>query len=87
MLGRICAVEEFSVEELDANHGEDEQEQDVDDENVEHIFQRGYNTVKHSLECRNTVDHLQGSKDTQELHRFQLLASGSAPGKQAHHMY
>ncbi len=36
-LGLVGAVEEFAVEELDPHHGEDEQEQHVHDQDVEHI--------------------------------------------------
>ena len=33
--------------------------QDIDDEDVEDILQRVYNTVKHSLQFWNTLDRLQ----------------------------
>ncbi len=36
-LGLVGAVEEFAVEELDPHHGEDEEEQHVHDQDVEHI--------------------------------------------------
>ena len=55
----VVAVEELAVEELDTHHGKDEKEKDVDDENVEHIFERDHNTVEHSLERWNAIDHFQ----------------------------
>ena len=51
--GLVVAEEELPVEQLDADHGKDEQEEDVDDEDVEHVPQRNDHTVKHSLDRRN----------------------------------
>ena len=72
----VCAVEEFSVEELDSDHGENQEEENVDYQDVEHIFQGGNNAVKHSLECGDTVHHLERPENAKQLHRLQLLASG-----------
>ena len=49
----IVAVEKFSIEKLDSNHGEDELEEGVDDQDVEHILQRDYHTIKNSLQLGN----------------------------------
>ena len=42
----VVAEEELAVEELHAYHSEDEVEEDVDDEDVEHVLQRVDDTVK-----------------------------------------
>ena len=57
--GGVVAVEELAVEELDADHAEDEEEEHVDDEDVEDVLERGDNTVEHSLERWNAIDHFQ----------------------------
>ena len=56
--GLVVAEEELPVEELDPDHGKDEQEEDVDDEDVEDILEGDHDTVKDSLEGRHPVDHL-----------------------------
>jgi hypothetical protein len=78
VLGFVVAEEEFAIEELDADHGENQEKQDVDDENVEHIFQGDHNTVKHSLECGNTVYHFQRPQHAQQLDGLQLLPGRGA---------
>ena len=55
----IGAEEELSIEELDPNDGEDELKEQVDDEDVEDILQRDYDTVEYSLQLRHSVDRLQ----------------------------
>ena len=75
----VVAVEEFPVEELDADHGEDEEEEEVHNEDVEDVLERDHDTVKHGLESRHSVDHLQGPQHTQQLHRLQFRSSRSAP--------
>ena len=61
MLALICAVEELSIEELDANHSKDELEKDVDNKNIENILQRNDDTVEDSLELWNSIDCLEWS--------------------------
>lgn len=53
-LGFISAVEEFALEELHSDDSKDEHEEDVDDEDVQNVLQRIYNTVEHRLEYSNT---------------------------------
>lgn len=48
--GLIRAIEEFALEELHGDYSEDEHEEDVDDEDVQHVLERIHNTVKHCLE-------------------------------------
>ena len=51
--------------------------QNVDNEDIEHIFQRVDNTIKHSLEFRNTLYSLQRSQysqDSQRLNSAQILS-------------
>lgn len=49
LFGFIRAVEEASFEELHSHHGEDEHEEHVDNQDVQHVFQRVDHTVKHGL--------------------------------------
>ena len=81
-LGRVRAVEELPVEELDADHGEDEEEEHVDDQDVEHVLERDDDAVEDGLQGRNPVHHLEGAKDPQQLHGLELLAGGRAAGKE-----
>ena len=59
VLALVGAVEELPVEELHADHGEDELEEQVDDEDVEHVLQRDDHAVEHSLQLGYSVDRLQ----------------------------
>ena len=79
MPGGIVAEEELAVEELHTHHGKDEEKQHVNNENVEHIFQRDHNTVEHSLQRGNAVHHFERPQNTKEFEGFQLLANGCAP--------
>ena len=45
-------------------------EQDIHNQNIEHILQRIYNTVKHSLQFWNSLDGLQWSQHSQHSKRF-----------------
>lgn len=54
--GLIRAVEEFALEELHGNDSEDEHEEDVDDEDVQHVLERIHNAVKHCLEHKKRAD-------------------------------
>lgn len=47
--GGIRTIEELSVEKLDPNHGEDEQEEHIHDQDIEHILQGSDHAIKHSL--------------------------------------
>ena len=49
MLALICAVEELSIEQLNANHSKNELKEDVDNQNIENILQRNDDTVEDSL--------------------------------------
>ena len=79
MLAEVCAVEELPVEELDADDGEDELEEHVDHEDVEHVLQRDDDAVEDGLQLGDPVDRLEGAEDAQELQRFQSLACWGAP--------
>lgn len=50
VLGTVCAIKEFSLEELNRNDSKDEHEELIDDEYVEDILQGGHHTVKDSLQ-------------------------------------
>ena len=55
----ICAEKELSIEELDPDDGEDELKEQIDDEDVEDILQRDYDTVEYSLQLGHSIDCLQ----------------------------
>ena len=61
--GLVVAEEELPVEELDADHGKDEQEEDVDDEDVEDILERVDDTVEDGLQLGHPLDRLQRPQD------------------------
>lgn len=48
--GLVRAVEELALEKLHGNDSEDEHEEDVDDENIQHVLQRVHHTVEHGLQ-------------------------------------
>ncbi len=48
-LALVSAEEEFSIEKLNSNHSENEVEEQVDDQDVEHVFQRVDDTIKDSF--------------------------------------
>ena len=66
----IIAVEELSIEQLDSNDCEDEVEEKINDEDVEHVLQWVDDTVKDSLQLRNSLDGLQWSQNSQHSQRF-----------------
>ena len=49
VLALVVAVEELPVEQLDSHHGEDELEEGVDDEDVEHVLERDDHAVEDRL--------------------------------------
>ena len=70
MLARICAVKKLSIEKLDPDHSKDKLKEDVDNEDVEHVFERDDHTVEDSLQFGNSIDGLQRSQHTKKFHRF-----------------
>ena len=54
----IIAVEELSIEELDSHHSEDELEESVDNEDIEHILERNDYAVKHGLQLGNSTNRI-----------------------------
>ena len=56
--GGIGAVEEFATIELHGDHSEDELEEQIDDENVEHVFEREYHTVEHRLYAIRDISYV-----------------------------
>ncbi len=47
--GEVGTGEELSREKLNCHHSEDKLKQHEDDQDVEHVFQRAHDAVKHSL--------------------------------------
>ena len=83
-LAFVGAKEEFSIEQLDRDHSEDEVEEEVDDQDVEHVFQGVDDAVEDGLQFGNPLDGLQrpeDAKDSQRLHRAQVLTAGTPPVK------
>ena len=70
VLALVIAVEELPVEQLDSHHGEDELEEGVDDEDVEHILEGDDHAVEDSLQLGDPIDGLQRSQDPQQLDGF-----------------
>lgn len=56
LLGFISTVEETALKELHSHHSKDEHEQHVDNEDVQHVLQRVYYTVKHRLGERDKLN-------------------------------
>ena len=79
VLALVVAVEELPVEQLDSDHGEDELEEGVDDEDVEHVLQRDHDAVEDRLEGGHPVDHLERAEHSEQLHRLQLRSRRSSP--------
>lgn len=78
MLALICAVEELSIEQLDADHSKNELKEDVDNQNIENILQRNDDTVEDSFQLGNSVDCFQWSEYSQQFDRLELLTSRSS---------
>ena len=57
----IIAIKEFSIEQLDRDDSKDEMKEKIDNENVEHIFQRVDYAVKNCFQFWNSLDGLQRS--------------------------
>lgn len=53
LFGFVRAVEKSAFEKLHGHHSEDEHEEHVDNQDVQHILQRIDHTVKHSLQSRD----------------------------------
>ena len=77
MLAFICTIEELSIEKLNPNHSKDKLKENVNDEDVEDIFEGDDDAVKNSFQLRNAIDCLQRSKHTQKFDCFQFLSGGS----------
>ena len=80
----VWAVEELSIKELNSYHSKDEVEEQVDDENVEDVFEWVDDAVEDGLEFGHSLDGLQGTEhtqDTQGLHCSQVLTTGAPTGR------
>jgi len=73
VFGTVCAIKEFSLEELDCNDSKDEHEELVDNEDVEDVLQGGHHTVEDSLELGQALDGLQWPKNSEDPQRFDGL--------------
>lgn len=66
------------------NDSKDKMEEKIDDENVEHVFERVDHTVEHSLEFWNPLDGLQGPQHTQYPEGFyhtEIFSGRTSTGK------
>lgn len=70
MFAFVAAVEEFAVEKLYGNDGEDEMEEHVDYEDVEDVFQRVDDTVEDCLELWYSLDGFEWAQHSQHSQRF-----------------
>ena len=78
-LGRVVAGEELAVEELHPDHGEDGEEEHVDDEDVGHVLEGGEDAVEDGLERRHAVHHLEGAQHAEQLDGAKRLGVGGVP--------
>ena len=84
LLALVSAEEELSVEELYGYHSEDEVEEEVDHQDVEHILERVDDAVEHSLELGHSLDRLQRPEDAEHakgLDRAQVLTRRAPSGE------
>lgn len=82
MFAVVGAVEEFAVEQLDGDNGENEMEEHVHDEDVEDVLQRVDDAVEDGLQFRHALDGLQRpqhAQHSQRLDRAQVLAGRASP--------
>ena len=77
MFAFICTIEELSIEKLNPNHSKDKLKENVNDKDVEDIFEGDDDAVKNSFQLMNAIDCLQRSKQTQKFDCFQFLSGGS----------
>ena len=80
LLALVGAVEELSIEELDGYHSEDEVEEEVHHQDVEHILEGVDDAVKDSLQLWDALDRLQRpehAEDAEGLHGAEVLAAGA----------
>ena len=75
----IIAEEKLPVEKLNSNHSEDKKKENVDNENIKNVLQWDHHAVKHSFQSGNSVDHLQWSQHSKQLHRLQFSSSRRPP--------
>lgn len=61
----VGAVEKLSIEQLYSNNSEDELEQYVHYENIEHILEGVDDAVEHRLQLGYPLDGLEGPQHTQ----------------------
>lgn len=83
-LAGVGAVEKLSIEELNSYHSKDEVEQQVDDKDVEDVFQRVDDTVEHGFQLGNPFDGLKRSQHTEDakrLHSAKIFTSGASTAK------
>lgn len=70
MFALVRTIEEFAIEQLYGDYGENKLEQYVHDENVDDVFQRIYDAIEDCFQFRNAFDGFQGSQDAQYSQRF-----------------
>ena len=84
LLAHVGTVEELSIEELNSYHSKDEVEEQVDDQDVEDVFQWVDDAVKDGFQLGNPFDGLkrpQDAKHTKGLHRTQIFTAGASTKK------
>lgn len=70
MFALVRTIEEFAIEQLYGDYGENKLEQYVHDENVDDIFQRINDAIEDCFQFRNPFDGFQGPQDAQYSQRF-----------------
>ena len=80
----IGTVEKLSIEQLNSYHSKDKMEEQVDDKDIEDVFQRVDDTVEHCFQLGNPFDGLkrpEHAEDAQGLHGAKIFTSGASPAK------
>ena len=84
LLAVIGTVEKLSIEQLNSYHSKDKMEEQVDDEDIEDVFQRVDDTVKDGFQFGNPFDGLKRpeyAEDAKGLHGAKIFTSGTSPVK------
>lgn len=89
MFALVRTIEEFAIEQLYGDYGENKLEQYVHDENVDDVFQRIYDAIEDCFQFRNAFDGFQGSQDAQYPQRFDRreILTGAAATAEVQHMF
>ena len=61
----VVTIEKLSIKQLHSYDSKDEVKEEIDNQDVEHIFQGVDHTVEYGLQFRDSFDGLQGPQNSQ----------------------